>query len=168
MLQKKYAVDRAWLALARNIFGHNSLTAVMQQTLLVAWAQLSSYVVVLLTAVWLGRTAWCFWWHEHHCEVDQSSCVLDCQTMAELWGWAEHKCCLKLGALFFFWCACSLVLLMPRAEQIIYGSSQWVLPWTTAKHIALLHSCTLFIRGSGSKNTTQLGPHLHNINALQR
>ena len=88
--------------------------------------------------------------------VKLTKAVVFCQTMAELWGWAEHKCCLELGALFFFWCACSLVLLMPRAEQIIYGSSQWVLPWTTAKHIALLHSCTLFIRGSGSKNTTQL------------
>ena len=32
----------------------------------------------------------------------------------------------------------------------------------------LMCTCTLFIRGSGSKNTTQLGPHLHNINAVHR
>ena len=55
MLQKKYCSwSRLISACARNIFGHELLTAVMQQTLLVAGAQLCRYA------------------------VDQSSCALDC------------------------------------------------------------------------------------------
>ena len=69
-----------------------------------------------LTAVWLGRTAWCFWWHEHHCAVidavDQSSYVFDCPPGAESRGWGGQStnaaCSLVLSSSFGVlaaWCS---------------------------------------------------------------